>query len=405
MLTRRIAVAAGCAGFLTLGAMVGCEAPRSRRGPLLIFPPPPAEPRIQFLTWASGADQVGSLHTTLEAFVLGDEVVDRRRITKPYGLAARDGVVYVCDSKGLALIRMDFKEHYMDVIGTRGPGRLLKPVNVVTDPLGYNFVVDPGRGEIVVFSPKDEYVKGFKLPEPCHPVDAALYGNDLYVLDNDSTPQIVVLNRESGEVIRTFGSGGKEPGQFHIPNSLSIGPEGYIYVSDTMNFRIQKLTREGEPVWAKGGPGYFPGQFGRPRGIRVGPDGVVYVVDGASERVQMFNSDGKVLMFFGGPGSTPGAMILPSSLAIDKTSIPYFQEYVHEGFKVEYLLFVANQLGQHLINVYAFGSFPEGFELPASKIERLPEPESDAGIGPLDELTPLPGQASEKERPPTEEPD
>lgn len=405
MLTRRSPLVAVCGGVFILLVGSGCEAPRLERGPLMLFPPPPAQPRIQFLTWASGAEQVGSLHTPLEAFVLGDEVIDRRRISKPYGLAARDGVVYVCDTKGLALVRMDFKNKYMEVMGIKGPGRLLKPINVAIDALDYKFVVDVARKDIVVFGPDNKYVTAFKVPEPCHPVDLAVYGSELFVLDNDATPQIVVFERQSGKVLRSFGSEGEEPGQFNRPSSIAIGPEGYIYVSDTMNWRFQKLTREGEVVWSRGGAGYRPGQFGRPRGLRVGPDGVIYIVDAASERIQMFNQDGEALMFFGGPGDIPGAMVLPSSLAIDEASVEYFKEYLHEDFNAKYLLFVANQYGRRMINVYAFGEFPEGYQLQESTIEILPDEGPDAGIGPVDTSTPPAHPNPNEEQPPDKEPD
>ena len=85
----------------------------------------------------------------------------------------------------------------------------------------------------------------------------------------------------------------------------------------------------------------------------------------------LFDSEGNILMRFGGPGNTPGAMVLPSTLAIDSTSIPYFKKYFHKDFNVEYLLFVANQYGSRLINIYAFGSFPEGYELSESKIKTI----------------------------------
>jgi hypothetical protein len=186
-------------------------------------------------------------------------------------------------------------------------------------------------------------------------------------------------------VRRTFGGPGGEPGQFKIPNSLAVCPDGYVYVSDTHNWRIQKLTRDGEPVWAKGAPGYRLGQFGRPRGIRVGPDGIVYVVDGATEIVQMLDPDGNVLMRFGGPGNIPGALGLPSSLAIDASSMPYFREYIHPDFRAEYLMFVISQYGPRLVSVYAFGSFPEGYAFAESQIATLPDVRPEEGIGPAQE--------------------
>jgi streptogramin lyase len=385
MLMARIKLLTLAASFGAGALVAGCEAPPTAgKGPLLFFPAPPAEPRVQFLTWASGSAEVEETKSSFEEFILGEEREPFQRIRKPYGVAARDGVVYVCDTKGLCLCRLDFKDKTYSVLGVHGPGQLRKPINVVIDPVGYKFVADPIRKQIVVFGPDDDYVTAFNIPKPCHPVDVAIWENELYVLDNDDTCQIVVLDRQTGEVLRTFGGPGQGPGQFKIPSSLCFGPDGFLYVSDTLNWRIQKLTRDGEAVWTKGTAGYRLGEFGRPRGVRVGPDGVVYSADAATEIIQMLNSDGEVLMHLGGPGSVPGALVLPSTLAIDATSLPYFKQYVHEDFNAEYLLFVASQFGQHLISVYAFGSFPEGYKLSEAEIATLPKISPEESMGPVE---------------------
>ncbi len=379
----------------------GCNTPGRTEAPLLVFPSPPAEPRIQFLTWASGAQEVEAPKSGLAKFVLGDEPENRLAIDKPYGLAARDGVVYVCDTKMPGLCRLDFKNQTYTVFGVRGPGRLRKPINLVIDPAGYKFVADSLRKQIVVFGPDDGYVTAFDVPKPSHPVDIALSGNEIYVLDNDDTCQIVVMDRQTGEVLHTLCGPGEEPGQFRIPNSLCFGPEGHLYVSDTLNWRIQKLTRDGELVWVKGTPGHRLGQFGRPRGLRIGPEGIVYVADAATEIIQMYNPDGQILMHFGGPGSVPGALVLPATVAIDATSIPYFKQYIHEDFDVEYLLFVSSQYGQHLISVYAFGSFPEGYQLSEAQIASLPpvdEEEAEESTGTPAGADNTPDQAGEDQR-------
>jgi sugar lactone lactonase YvrE len=371
---------------IALGFVVftgACQRPAPSGQPLLFFPAPPEPPRIQFLTWASGADEVEPQRGAFADYILGKEPGVKRAINKPYGIAVRNGVAYVCDTKGLSICRLDFRNRTYSVFGATGPGRLRKPLNLVIDPADYKFVVDAERKQVVVFGPDDHYVTAFDLPPPCHPVDVALYENELFVLDNDETCQIVVLDRTTGKVLRTLGGPGGEPGKFRIPNSLAVSPDGFLYVSDTHNWRIQKLTRTGEAVWAQGTPGYFLGQFGRPRGIRVGPDGTVFVVDGATEIVQMFSPEGQTLMRFGGPGNTPGALGLPSSLTPDATSLPDFSNYAHKDFQVEYLLFVVSQYGDHLVNVYAFGSFPEGYQLRESQIQSLPTPAVREGIGPV----------------------
>lgn len=376
----------GFTGVVACGlAAAGCATTPPSPQPLLFWPAPPARPRVQFLTWASGAAQIEPERGGFERFVLGDDPVLERGINKPYGIAVRDGVAYVCDTKALCVARLDFKNAKYSVFGGRGPGRLRKPINIAIGPLGYKFVVDPVRKQVVVFDPADKYVKAYDIPEPCHPVDVSLYQNEIYVLDNDDTCQVVVLDRATGDVIRTFGGPGGAPGEFKIPNSLCVGPDGFLYVTDTHNWRIQKLTRTGDPVWTKGAPGYTLGRFGRPRGIRVAPDGIIYVVDGSTEIVQMFDPDGQTLMRFAGPGNIPGALGLPSTIAIDRSSLPYFKQYIHEDFDAEYLLFVVSQFGRHLVNVYAFGAFPEGYRLGESELGELPSIDMSEGIGPVDD--------------------
>lgn len=379
--------------------LAGCQSAPRKTESGMFFPGHPERPRVQYLTWMSGADEVEPRKGKFEDYLLGQEPTVKRTIQKPYGIAIHDGVAFVCDTKGLSLCRLDFMNRAFAVFGTSGPGRLRKPLNVIVDPRGYKFVVDAERKQVVVFGPTDSYVTAFDTPAPCHPVDIALYENELYVLDNDESCQVVVMDRTSGSVLRTFGGPGGEPGQFKIPNSIAISPDGFVYVSDTHNWRIQKLTRTGESVWVKGTPGYHIGQFGRPRGLRVGPDGIVYVVDGATEIVQMFDPDGTTLMHFGGPGDVPGAMALPSSLVADKDSLTAFKEYIHPDFKAEYLLFVANQVGERLINVYAFGAFPADYQLPEAVIQSLPTPEPKKVIGPVvgDEVPPEPGGPPEGE--------
>ncbi len=390
MVTLTILRSSAMAGVLATLAIAGCETTQTVDREWLFFPAPPVPPRVQFLTWFSGADQVEPTRTSLDDFILGEEPLAHRALNKPYGIAVRDGVAYVCDTKGLALCRLDFVNQTYSVLGVRGPGRLRKPLNVAVDRIGFKFVVDSVRQQIVVFGPDDKYVKAFDIPAPCHPVDVAIHENKLYVLDNDETCRIVVLDRSTGELLGEIGGPGGEPGQFKIPNSLATTPEGDLVVSDTHNWRIQKLTIEGESIWVKGTAGRSLGNFGRPRGIRVGPDGIIYVVDASTEIVQMFSEEGQILMRFGGPGDAPGALGLPSQIAIDKTSIPYFQKYIHPDFNAQYLLFVVSQFGARLVNVYAFGSFPEGYELAESSIDALPVVPPEEGIGPVAEDAEVP---------------
>jgi hypothetical protein len=70
--------------------------------------------------------------------------------------------------------------------------------------------------------------------------------------------KIVVLLRETLEVLTTFGDGGRQPGQFFAVHSIATDSKGNIYTTETYQGRrlqkfvykgIQKVPREQGVVW------------------------------------------------------------------------------------------------------------------------------------------------------------
>lgn len=122
-----------------------------------------------------------------------------------------------------------------------------------------------------------------------------------------------------------IGITGTEPGQFQKPRDLAIAPDGSLYVSDTSNNRIQHLSAEGDvlQVWgsfADISKGVAPGgTFYEPWGIAVGPDGYVYVADTWNHRIQKFTAEGEFVNMWGyfGTADTPFAIWGPRDIAID----------------------------------------------------------------------------------------
>lgn len=122
-----------------------------------------------------------------------------------------------------------------------------------------------------------------------------------------------------------FGGSGSTPGAFSAPRGLAIDRQGFIYIADSNNNRIQVLSASGElqQVWgyyADSSTGEIPaGGFNQPWDLALGSDGSVLVVDTWNHRVQRFSPQGELLGTFN-PSTgmvSPAGLYGPRAIAID----------------------------------------------------------------------------------------
>lgn len=89
-----------------------------------------------------------------------------------------------------------------------------------------------------------------------------------------------------------FGSQGTGNGQFSTPVSVAVDYDGFIYVSDQNNHRVQRFRADGTYNMTIGGLGTQDGKFNRPAGIAVDQLGFLYVADQSNGRIQRFTPTG-----------------------------------------------------------------------------------------------------------------
>ena len=65
---------------------------------------------------------------------------------------------------------------------------------------------------------------------------------------------------------------------------------GNLYIADTNNDRVQKLSPEGDHILTFGSSS--PGELNRPSDVTIDKDGDVYVSDWGNERIQVLGPDG-----------------------------------------------------------------------------------------------------------------
>lgn len=190
------------------------------------------------------------------------------------------------------------------VFGQQGSGRgeLQSPRGIAIGDDGSVHVADAGNHRIQVFSPDGEF--------------------------EDSWGGRSIAEEEAGTARG-----------FNEPWDVTIGPDGYAYVADTWNHRIQKLDSEGLPIaawgtFAESGPDEGePGRslFYGPRGIAMPPASLsgsetaldttdeeaqlVYVADTGNKRIQVFRPDGEFAFQWGGGGAGEGNLDEPVGIA------------------------------------------------------------------------------------------
>jgi hypothetical protein len=144
--------------------------------------------------------------------------------------------------------------------------------------------------------------------------------------------QICLLDTD-GEVTTIAGSGfgfidgDGDSARFRFPTAVAVGPNDNLYVADTFNHAIRKLTRPSTVAgtWTvttlagTGIAGFFDGsastaKFSFPQGLTLDQTGNVYVADSGNHRIRLISTDSTVSTFAGtgtqgyGDGTTTDAL-------------------------------------------------------------------------------------------------
>jgi len=127
--------------------------------------------------------------------------------------------------------------------------------------------------------------------------------------------------------ITKWGSPGSGDGQFDSPGDITIYNEGYIYVIDTNNKRLQKFDSDGNFMikWAlntvnKKIRGYFYDS------IAVDHKGYIFVGDTYNDCIEKFDSKGNFILKWGAEGERNGEFNSPVCIAVDNEGDIYVSD-------------------------------------------------------------------------------
>lgn len=324
---------------LILAGTLPAWAAKKKPAAEIVWPPPPEKARIKYVEAFRSSDDLSSGFVAgLRKFILGRNSAEVQ-LKLPYGVAVDSrGRVYVTDYGFGTIAVFDKKAKKARYLGKTGTSTLAGPVGIAVGQDDSLFVADSKLKKVFKFTPDGDilFVLGNKPDEFDSPSGVAVdrTRDVLYVVDSQ-LHQVLKYRASDGTRLGSIGQRGREPGTFNFPTNLWVDQKsGRLYVSDTMNFRVQIFDRDGKFLRAFGEPGDGPGQMARARGLAVDAEGHIYVVDAAFNNFQIFDETGQLLLWVGQAGLEPGQFNSPAGIFIDQQNRIYVADRLNGRVEV-----------------------------------------------------------------------
>ncbi len=176
---------------------------------------------------------------------------------------------------------------------------LVEAAGVAVDSNDLVYVFTRGEHPVIVFDSEGNCVRSWGEDEKfVHPHGIAAAPDDSIICVDDGLHSVRVYTPE-GRLRMTLGEEGKPSpvmsgDPFNRPTHAVVDPnDGAIYVADGYaNARVHKYDHDGRYLFSWGESGTDPGQFNIVHNIAVDKEGWVYIGDRENHRVQVFSSSG-----------------------------------------------------------------------------------------------------------------
>lgn len=307
----------------------------------IVWPNPPAIARIRFMDILSGEkidwaalntpqkrrqswmDRLAGAQPDSQYKDIESKV--NFQLIRTYGVAADSkGDIYAADQGVGAIFIFNFKTKGVQLIKNGEDAHFGLINGLAIDDDDRLFVTDSQLHHVLVFNPQHHQEAVFGTGDLISPCGIAIDSENrfAYVVDTQAD-QVLVYDADSYKLLRRIGTGGKKhtltnPGDFSLPTHAAVDQDGNLYVTDTLNNRVEIFDADGKFISEFGQNGDGPGHFSRPKGIAIDCDGHLWVVDELQSRVQVFDKEGRLLIYFGEDGLYPGQFRAVYGIAIDR---------------------------------------------------------------------------------------
>lgn len=307
----------------------------------LIWPSPPNIGRVRYTSYFAGmpldytpeAQQAKKKSTWMDRLAGVQDPNNKGhfkpvpfQLILPYGMAVNSkGDLYVADQKVGAIFIFNTETKDTNMIANGRDATFAWINGLAFDDDDRLFVTDGKMKRVLIFDKTNKVVDMIK-DGLIDPVGIAVDSENrqLYVVDTQAD-QVVVYDADSLKEKRRIGTGGKKhelttPGDFSLPTFVALDKDNNVYVTDTMNYRVEIFDADGKFISQIGKHCDGPGCFAHPKGIAVDSDGHIWVADPMLDLLQAFTTDGRLLGMVGGHGSLLGQFSALNGVYIDKNN-------------------------------------------------------------------------------------
>jgi DNA-binding beta-propeller fold protein YncE len=307
----------------------------------LVWPEPPNIPRVRYTNYFAGmpldytpaAQQPKQKSTWMDRLAGVQDPNNKQhlkplpfQLLAPYGMAVNSkGELFVADQKVGAVFVFNTETKDATLIANGRDASFAWVNGLAFDDDDRLFVTDGKMKRVLIFDKNHKVVDQIR-EGIIDPVGVAVdtENRQLYVVDTQAD-QVVVYDADTLKEKRRIGTGGKKhelntPGNFSLPSFVALDKDNNVYVTDTMNYRVEIFDADGNFISQFGKHCDGPGCFSHPKGIAVDTDGHIWVADPMLDLLQAFNKDGELLGLVGGHGSNLGQFSSLDGVYIDKNN-------------------------------------------------------------------------------------
>ena len=187
--------------------------------------------------------------------------------------AGPDGLIYLLQ-RGENADPVIVVDRSGKIVRSWGKGMYTTPHAIRIDPQGNVWTTDAASSMVYKFSAQGTKLLEIEVggqPTPCNrfcsTTDVAFAPNgNIFIADGYRNARILEYTPQ-GKKVREWGAAGTGPGQFRLPHSIQVSPNGDVYVADRENGRIQRFDLEGryQGEWS---------QYGKTFGLKLDGDAI-----------------------------------------------------------------------------------------------------------------------------------